>query len=322
MNKIHEKSPCCNVSIRRFGERRRQCALCHKTWRVWKRRKGRKRKRMSDSSLFKYLKGGAIYTKLNKKTYSARLRCMLRDFNKKTQWIDAPNGALIVVADAIIDFFKGKPYTVYFILVRGILSSEACILPPYMRAGPETAQGWEEAFDRIPQDIFKRICALVCDGHPGLVTLTRTFRWLLQRCHFHLLASLSHRISFRPKGKTSEMGLKIKKLVQIVLYQKNNSIIVSALRELDEIKNQVRSRHLKSVLSGFLKHYEDFRTYIKFPEYFLPNTTNSAEFFNSRIRDLQYRARGFRTPSSFFMWVVGLCKYQKKITCRHKNQPN
>jgi transposase-like protein len=242
----------------------------------------------------------------------------LKEFNKKTKWPDISSGQLIVIADAIIEFFGGKQYAVYFILVRSVTDSKAFILPPYMRAGSETALGWEEAFGFIPRGVLNRIDAIVCDGHLGLISLSKTYRWILQRCHFHLLASISNYISPGPFGKNREKGLEIKRLVETIIYQKNDVIVSSALRDLGKIKEQIISRRLKCVLSGFLRHYEDFRAYLKYPKYLLPSTTNSAEFLNSKIRDLQYRAKGFRTPSSFFGWVTGLCKYQKTVTCRPK----
>jgi len=233
-----------------------------------------------------------------------------------------PEGPLIVIADGLIEFFKEKNYTVYIILVRSISDSKAFILPPYMREGGEVVLGWREAFEQIPDDVFNRIEALACDGHGGLIRLAKSNQWILQRCHFHLLSRIAHCASFGSLNKNGGMGLRIRRLVEVVLYQKDSKGILLALEALKKIKITISSPSFKTVISGFLQHYEDFRAYLNYPQYFLPTTSNSAEFLNARIRDLQYRARGFRTPQSLFTWITGLCKYRKSVTCRGKNQPN
>lgn len=322
MNKLHEKSLCCNASIRLFGERRRQCSVCQKTWRVWKKNRGRKKNRLAFDLLFQYFERKSKNTRLQKRILSARLRLILQKFNVETSWPKIPDGQLIVVADGLIEHFENKKYAVYFILIRSIYDSKAYIFPPYMRAEGEVVLGWKEAFAKLPDEVLNRICALVCDGHTGLVYLAKAHGWGLQRCHFHLIYNIGHLSSFGPLNQTNSRGLRIKNLVQVVLSHKNPEAISLALRALQKIKDGITSRAFKTVISGFLKHYEDYRTYLNYPQYFLPTTSNSAEFLNSQIRDLQYRARGFRTPKSFFAWIIGFCKYRKFVTCRSKNQPN
>lgn len=322
MKQIREKSPCCQSSVWRFGERRRRCSVCQKTWRVWKKNRGRKKNRLNFNSLFQYFERKSKNTRLNKKILSARLRLILEKFNAETPWPKIPKGPLIVVADGLIEYFGNKKYAVYFIIIRSISNSRAYIFPPYMREEGEVVLGWKEAFEKLPNEVLSRICALVCDGHGGLVYLAKTHGWALQRCHFHLIYNIAHFSSFGHLNQTHNMGLRIKNLVQVILHHKDTEAISLALVALQKIKNGITSRSFKTVISGFLKHYEDYRTYLNYPQYFLPTTSNSAEFLNSQIRDIQYRARGFRTPKSFFSWVIGFCKYKKFVTCRSKIQPN
>ena len=105
MNKIHEKSPCCRGSVWRLGERRRRCSICKKTWRVWQKKRGRKRDRLDMNSLFKYFKGNLKNTRLEKKTLSAHLRILLKKFNQETPWPPIPDGPIILIADGLIQFF-------------------------------------------------------------------------------------------------------------------------------------------------------------------------------------------------------------------------
>lgn len=321
MNKLHEKSPCCRVAVRRFGQRRRQCSSCQKTWRLWKRKRGRKLKRLPLETLLQYFKG-ASKTNLQKRTFSARLRIVLKKFNEETPWPEVPDGPLIVIADGLLQPFQGEMYTLYVILVRSISGNQAIILPPYLRSGGEVALGWREAFAQLPSGILSRVEALVCDGHGGLVYLAKDHLWLLQRCHFHLLARIAHNASLGPLNKNKGLGKKVKNLVGVILYDINEFSVILALEALKKLKQNISSRNFKTVISGFIKHHQDYRTYLENPTYFLPTTSNSAESLNAQIRDLQYRAKGFRTPNSFFAWITAFCKYKKSITCRGKIQPN
>lgn len=322
MNKKHEKSPCCNALVRLFGARRRQCISCKRTWRVWPKKQGRKHTRLNVNSLLEYFEGTLKNKKLEKRTLSAHLRSLLQKFNQNTPWPSIPEGTLIIIADGLIQFFGKEKYTIYFILIRSTTSSKAFIFPPYMRKGGEVTSGWHEAFAQIPNEVFVRIKALVCDGHTGLVYLAKTNYWVLQRCQFHLLARIAHNSSFGPLGKNRSLGIRIKNLVELVLYQTDLTIVSLAIEALQRIKIEISSRNFKTVISGFTRNYEDYRSYLNFPEYNLPTTSNTAESLNALIRNLQYRARGFNTPKSLFAWIVGFCKYKKSITCNPKNQPN
>ena len=321
MNKIHEKSPCCGTAIYRFGQRRRQCSKCRKTWRVWQKKRGRTKHRIQFEILLRYFQGNLSGMSLDRHTRAARLRNTLRAFNEKTPWYPVSNGPLIAVVDGLIEYFNGKKYTLYLILLRSVSGQQAVVLPPYLKVGTESGCGWEEALLRLPVEVHRRILALVCDGHTGLIEVAKNFGWIVQRCHFHLLARIEHCMSFGPRGKNTKLAIKLRKLAQSVLYR-NDRETLYALNQLVVIKPTISSPAFRTVISGLLKHYRDYRRYLEFPSYYLPTTSNSAEHLVGLIRDLQYRARGFRTPTSFVAWATGFCKYQKTVTCRPKNQPN
>lgn len=307
--------------MHRFGQRRRQCSGCRKTWRVWQRKRGRTKRRGKITSLIKYLNGDSAKSSLERHTRAARLRKLLRVFNEKTSWHPIPNGPLIIIADGLVEYFNGKQYTLYLMLLRGVFVTQAVILPPYLKIGAESGPGWDEAFVRLPKKTHERIVALVCDGRTGLIAVGQKFGWLIQRCHFHLLARIARCMSFGALGKKRKQALWLRKLIQCVLYR-NQAKIVSALDQLRAIKPTISSPAFRTVISGFLRNYKDFRTYLEFPLYRLPTTSNTAEHLVGLIRDLQYRARGFRTPESFLAWATALCKHRKTVTCRPKIQPN
>lgn len=321
MNKTHEKSPCCGAVIHRFGRRRRQCSDCRKTWRVWQRKRGRTEHRIKTEFLLRYFDGNLPRTFLNRHTRAARLRKILHIFIEKTSWHPVPDGPLIAIVDGLVEYFNGEQYTLYLILLRSVSGHQAVILPPYLEIGTEYGYGWNKALIRLPKEVHERIIALVCGGHTGLISVAKGFGWVVQRCHFHLLSRIAHCMSFGPRGKNIKLAIRLRKLAQCVLYCSNRKML-DALEQLAVIKPTITSPAFRTVISGLLKHYQDYRRYLEFPLYRLPTTSNSAEHLVGLIRDLQYRARGFRTPKSFMAWVTGFCKHQKTITCRPKIQPN
>ena len=191
-----------------------------------------------------------------------------------------------------------------------------------MRAGGEINQGWREAFAQIPNEVFVRIKALVCDGHGGLIYLPKDNNWVLQRCQFHLLARVAHCASFGLLGKSNGVGIRVKNLIEVALYSRDSHTVYLAIEALIKIKLTITSRTFKGVISGFIKNYEDYRSYLNFPKYNLPSTSNTAESLNALLRNLQYRARGFSTPGSLMSWITGFCKYKKSIICNAKITPN
>lgn len=322
MNKKHEKSACCSARIRLFGTRRRQCSLCKKTWRVWQKKRGRKEARLKEETLVKYFKGNLKNKNLEKRTLSARLRSLLYKFNQNTPWPSVPDGNLVAVADGLIQYFGKEKYTIYFILVRSTSGSKAFILPPYLRKEGEISPGWREAFAQIPSEVFVRIKALACDGHTGLINLAKANGWVLQRCHYHLLARVAHCSSTGFLGQNSPLGRRVRNLMEVVLYNEDHAAVFLAIGALERVKLEISSNTFRGVVSGFIKNHEDYRSYLNFPQYRLPATSNTAESLNSLIRELQYRARGFKTPHSFFAWIVGFCKHRKFINCHPRIQPN
>lgn len=331
MNTTHEKSPCCRGRIIKFGKRRRQCSVCRKTWRVWKRKRGRDVKRYPLKALFKYLDNHngslseyALSRNFQPSTFRARLRSSLSKFIDKTAWLDIPDGPLIAIADALNQVVKGEIWTVYFILLRSVSSTEAIITSPFIHRGSESgSKGWYDAFDRLPQDVRNRTVALVCDGRNPLVYLAKKQGWLLQRCHFHILWRIANYIRTGPLSRSRKTGLQVRFLVDTILTNPNKMKTERAVAKLNVLRKKIHSKGLQRVLTGFIKHYSDFRTYLYFPELNLPITTNTAESLIGKIRNLQYRAKGFRSIDSLLKWVIALCKKQGFIVCKgRKNQPN
>lgn len=328
---LHEKSPCCRGDIRCYGKRRRQCTKCHSTWRVWQKKKGRKNIRSNFNVLYRYLDGkitSLIHQARNRSikpaAYSARLRNTLNKFLIRTPWPSIPDTSLIIIADALIQNIDGKIWTTYLFLVRPIRGKQAIILPPYTRFGSEHCHGgWKEAFNTIPQHVKNRVIAFVSDGAQEAIREARIQGWHIQRCHFHLLFRIANYVRPGPLSRNRALAQKLYPLVYTVLYNPDEACAETAVNKLEEIISKIRSESLKTTISGFVKHYEDYRAYLRIPEYNLPATSNSAEAFIGQIRRLFFRARGYRTITSYQKWIEALCKYRKTIACNGKiNQPN
>lgn len=330
MKTLHEKSSCCRARVCRFGGRRRQCALCLRTWSAWKRKRGRKHKRSNVELVKKYLDHAvpsmhakARHRKVISRTLERQLERSRDLFLRVTSWPILPKREpLILIADADVKYIKRKWYTAYCMLVRTIESNEAVIAPPVVLDGTETAKGWGEALDTLPYATRSSITAIVCDGHSGLVNYARWSNWLIQRCHFHLIARIQSRRSRWKQSRHKEEGEKIYKLVNRILTNRSEKTFTSTISEIEEIGWLTKSPDLSRALLGFVNNYRDFRTYIYHPELNLPTTSNTAESFISCIEGLCHRARGFSSKNSFEKWIFALVKHKKKIKCNGNYQQN
>ncbi|MFC1615157.1 hypothetical protein ACFL22_01230, partial [Patescibacteria group bacterium] len=67
MKKIQTNSLCCGVKIHNYGERRRQCSKCKKTWRIYKKKTGRKKIRVTTNIVEDVLVHGETITQRSKR---------------------------------------------------------------------------------------------------------------------------------------------------------------------------------------------------------------------------------------------------------------
>ena len=302
---------------------------CQRTWSAWRRKRGRKKKRVNQSFVISFLNREiASLASLSKKRRcsEARTQNMLKNsreqFMRRTSWTAIPDGDLLLIADAVVEMIEGCWHTVYLMLVRSTESNAAIILPPHFAVGTETEPGWRSAMDTLPTSIMSRICAIVCDGHKGLVQEGVWRNWVIQRCHFHLLARIQSRRSLFRIGRNKEEANKIFKHVRVVLYSLNEVEVSLSLNVLEEIGWISTSSEIRTVLSGFVNKYRDYRSYLYYPELNLPITNNTAESLASSIADLKTRMRGFPTLRSFKQWIIALLKFKKSIACNGFYQQN
>ena len=327
MNKKHAKSSCCDAGVSRYGGKRRQCVSCGRTWTIRPKQTGRKRRRINPTSMIRYLNHERVplireRNHLSCSARSARLRRERDDFLKQRKWSPIPVGQLIMIADAIVRRTAKGWHTWFFVLVRAVDDDNAIILPPKHRVGTETALGWRKVIAALPKSVLRRIMALVSDGHRGLTSEALWRDWLIQRCHFHLIARLQGRRSRWKASRHFAEGKRIYELVKRVLTERDVSVLPPIINELETIGWLSKSPEIRRTLSGFVSHYEQYRTYLNRPELNLPTTNNSVETLNALIKSFCHRTRGFRTIKALHAWITTLCKARGSIKCRKGNQQN
>ena len=323
MKKIHAKSPCCGAFVVRFGQRRRQCGHCKKTWRVRKKQRGRDRLRGSVPLLLRFLnhvigssKARAENKQKNERTLQREITRSRDLFCRVTPWQKLPHEApLILLADATLKLIRKRWYTVYVMLLRCPKEKIAWIAPPVILPDKETPLGWATALGTLPPNRLAVVRALVCDGRRGLVDYATKRKWLIQRCHLHLIASIQRRRSRWGGSQHQEEGKLIHALVKRVLEAPADEDIKVLRIEVDNLALSTSSRELRKILRGFATNAEDFRTYLYHPELNLPTTNNTSEACIGSIESLLKRLRGISNTNSLYKWIEALVKHKKKILC-------
>lgn len=331
MSQKHMKSPCCQGKIYQHGQRRYQCSLCKKTWRLRRKKKGRKSRRTNTKLVKRYLSNGSFNLhehanrlSINVPALRQRMRKSLEIFLEQEQWLKVPKqGFLIAIADALIERIDKKYYTTYFVLLRAVNGKQAIILEPIIYPRYESKTDWQRVFRKIPGKARKRIVALVSDGKPGFINIAKAYGWLLQRCHFHLLAELYRFASLKRRSKNRELALELHKLVRLIITTTDKKELIISLDRISSfIKNpKVPERIKRRFLQGFCCHWQLYRTYLNYQELYLPTTINSCEALCGIVRKFLGQSRGLNTIKSFSKWIKALMLFHKKITCKGAKFP-
>jgi hypothetical protein len=159
--------------IYRFGNRRRQCSLCGRTWSVWKRKRGRKaRRRDRDKDLLiKILVKREKFDQQIRKNNSVSIEALRKRFRKALSWFvnqpkreHLPSGDLILLADGFWFRFKKEDWVLYLMALKSIKEDKAVILDPVLLPGKESYESWSQAIETIPKRIKSRIKAFVSDN--------------------------------------------------------------------------------------------------------------------------------------------------------------
>lgn len=330
MNTQHEKSPCCGAKINHFGSRRRQCSFCKKTWRVWRKKRGRNKKRLLLGALIKYFDGDFVSIAkearrrhIHESSLRRRLKCAAIHLVEHGEWLrPEPSAVYILLADAIIKRIRGAWYSAYIMALKDIRKNDALLLPPVILPNRESHGGWTEVLNGIPDQIWKNIAAIVSDGHRGIIDYAHYNNVKVQRCQAHLLMAIAGRRSYSKWSRHRDEGEKLYRFTQIMFGTRDEEEFRKAMIALEEMGWLTKSVQLKKVISGFLTSAHEYRTCLKYPELNIPSTNNAVESLISRFQELSHRAHGFASIEAFKIWIIAFVKFKRKITCNGFHQPN
>lgn len=318
------KSTCCEAKIRRFSGRRRQCVSCHRTWRIRPKKRGRHPRRIDDRLLRRVFVDHCSLTQIAKRRRLTRqalshrfLRTLEARFRiDRLRATDADD--LILLADGLWFRFEGRPWVLYLMALRPRNANEATFIDPLLQEGPESAVAWRTAFDSIPSERRVRICALVGDQFKGCRSIAAENGWILQLCHFHLIAHLERGVG---KRRATSGSRDLKRAAYKIVRE---ALLADDWKELRQkvhflkalIAEPAMPTSYRRIVKGFLRqmhHYHAFKTY---PNLRLPRTNNTSEAMGKRLRRLMRRTESLSSPQSLKLWATAYVRAKPSIACR------
>ena len=327
MNSSHAKSPCCRAKIHHFGSRRRQCSHCKRTWRIRRKRRGRKPWRAPPGVLQAiFLEGRTLKTlapryDITPQGLSRRFRRTLHRFVSRPRLLHLPAGPLVLVFDGLYFRFRGQHWVLYLMAVKACRQNRAVFLDPVLLPGRENVRCWSHAFTTIPARIHRRICASVSDDIRGIIGVATRQGWIVQLCHFHLISQLQ---GSRGRRKRKLAGRPVRetlyRLTRQALELPDGARLALVLKRLERlVQKPMGSRVIRMVVREFLRRTEQFRAYRKYLELNLPTTTGTVEAMGRRVRDLMRQTRSIRSPQALQLWATALIRLRPKVMCNGKH---
>ncbi len=325
MATMHAKSTCCRAQIYRWGSRRRRCSRCGRTWSIRSCRRGRKPRKGSQSLLEQVLVEGRSLASIAQQRHQSvpvvryRFRSALRSLIARPRVVTLAPGPVILLADALWFRFGDQRWTLYLTALRPARHCVATFLNPILLPGKENLSGWRQAIGAIPADQLERIRAIVSDGFAGVKGIAHSHGWVLQRCHFHLIASVQARRGTRRSLPGAAVREEAYQLVRKILRLQDTSQLDTFIPRLKTLAaSPTCPRRLRMILREFLRELPAFLAYRRHPKLKLPTTTNAVESMGSIIR---VTTRGLSTPGALSRWATALLHLRPEITCNGANLP-
>lgn len=319
------KSRCCGSIVWRKDHRRRQCAVCRRTWRTRLRRRGRPKLRSLDRLLEKVFFERRSLVQLAKQSGLTRQALSYRFLKALESHVARSRGRsvqskgdLVLLIDGMWFKFKRRPWVLYLLAFKEPRIDRASFIDPVLQAGSESRTNWIRAIETIPARDRARIRALVCDNFAGSTTIAKNNGWILQLCHFHLLASLRKRLGRRHPANVPSLGPRQRgyELVRQALATEDArtlGTVVGRLRELAD--DPATPWRYGNILREFAKRMPAYHAYRRHPEMTLPRTTGSVESMGRIIRDLLRQTRSLSTPKALKLWVTSYLRMRPEIVC-------
>lgn len=322
MKTLHAKSCCCQAAIQLFGDRRRRCSQCGKTWTIRPRRRGVRAKRINQLRIKKVFKQGFRVKNLVRggKSYSGVQKLFSRQLTKLANQpvnYTIAGEKLVLIIDAQWHYFKKLPWTIYLIIIKPCGANTAWSLDPILKFGKESASHWDEAIDEIPDYIKNRVFAVVSDGIRGITWVIRQRGWLVQRCHFHLLSLLQKQRGKRASTPGRNLREVIYQTVKTLLRKVGGKQSARLQRRLEILaQNPLCPKRMRMQVREFLRNLNYYHTYLRHPELDIPHTTNVVESVNSITRK---NVAKINNPKAWFKWTKMAIRMHPKFNCKGAN---
>jgi hypothetical protein len=316
------KSSCCNEIVWTLRKRRRQCSRCERTWRVRTKKRGRPRRRQDSKLIERVLVRRRSLTELAKErglTRQALSYRFLRALERRRRPAAvALNGDSILLVDGVWFRFRRRPWVLYLMATRPLEGQQATFRVPLLLEGPESKTAWLKALDTIPFSDRARIRALVCDNFVGSRSIARAKGWILQLCHFHLIAQFRRRLGYRnlqtPSRRFRHEAYRLIRIALSTADERQAASIAIHLKLL--AKESVGARRFANLIRQFVLRLPEYRAYRLHPELHLPTTTGSVESMGRVIRDLLRRTRSISSPTALERWVTNYVEVRPHVICR------
>jgi hypothetical protein len=233
----------------------------------------------------------------------------------------ALNGDSILLADGVWFRFKRRPWVLYLMATRPLKGQQATFRAPLLLEGPESKTAWLKALDTIPPDDRLRIRALICDNFVGSRSIARAKGWVLQLCHFHLIAQFRRRLSYRnlrtPSRRFRHEAYRLIRFALSTADERKAALIATHLRML--AKESIGAKRFANLVRQFVLRLPEYRAYRLHPELHLPTTTGSVESMGRVIRDLLRRTRSISSPTALERWMINYVEVRPHVACRAGN---
>lgn len=306
----------------RFGGRRRRCRICHVTWSIKPRRRGRKPRRATGDMAQRVFVArqptrliaadfGCSTTAISK-----RVRFSLARLAQQPLAENLPDGDLVLLADGLWFSFQRRIWVLYDMAVKPVASDVAYVLDPLLLPGKETAPGWRQALATIPDSILDRVRALISDGFPGSKAIAREYNWVQQRCHFHILAQIYNRLGIRkPRLPGQKIRLAIYAAIRRMLDTTDETELARATSNLRRLAEHAECPpRIAGIAREFLRDVNLYRAYLQHPDLRLPRTVSTIESLHNLFREV---ACCVNNPQAVLRRIRGFIRLHPTIACNH-----
>lgn len=327
MSTMHVECPFCHGRAHRHGGRRRYCPTCGGSWIVRPRRRGPTPRRFDrllvEETLVRRISAAALAQRFRTTAAAVRRRCRIAIASittRQSRRLSPGDEPCALLADGLWFTFKRQQCVLYNMALKPASLDRAFLLEPVLVDGMELGRNWMTIIDTLPTKLLSRVKALVSDGFRGSKRIADKYGWVHQRCNFHLLATLYGRQGRRRQVLASRH-------VHEWLYRcARAALVVQDEDQLAELSLMIRywseqpecPNRASRTARDFLRHRDQFRTYLAHPELRLPRTVGAIDSLHRVMRRIVF---GVNNPQAMLRRVTAFTILHPTITCKSHQIP-